>query len=382
MEQTGNSGTEGPTPPPRHGPAGWPGKAHPRTPQGRPGRPGQSPAVHVVNRPMSFGRLVGALLTSLSMLGLVFVIGMGAGLLLIGLVGLLVAGPGLDQWILRETYREGGGDTVAVIPVNGIIDAYQAEFVRYCVDEVLADSSVRAVVLQVDSPGGGMTPSDRIWNRIGRLKDAGLPIVASYGGVAASGGYYVSCDADYIMAEETCITGSIGVIAQIMTFEGLLDKVGVEPVTLVASGSPEKSIANDIWRSWTEEDRHTIMTMLDSAYEIFHRRVKDGRGDVITDAARLNEIADGSIYTAQQAQDNGLIDGIGYLDDAIAQAEQMAGIPVDSATVEILYERPRFLGGFPLVQAMQDRRKDPLDPERLRTLVNDLSRVRIMYLMH
>jgi protease-4 len=286
----------------------------------------------------------------------------------------------MNQFILRNVYREGGSNTIAVIPIVGVIDDPQATFIRYCVEDVLADRSIQAVILRVDSPGGAVTPSDEIWNELGRIKDAGLPIVASYGSIAASGGYYVSCHADFIMAQETCITGSIGVIAQVMTFEGLLDKVGIEPVTLVASGSPEKNVANDIYRSWDDADRESVQIMIDSAYDIFLRRVKDGRSRVITDTARIAELADGSVYTAQQALDSGLIDGIGYLDDAIGQAETLAGIPAGSASVEVLFEQPGFLATLMSAQARQADMAASLDAEKIRSLVNDLSSVRIMYL--
>ena len=127
------------------------------------------------------------------------------------------------------------------------------------------------------------------------------------------------------MAEETSITGSIGVIAQVLTFEGLMDKVGVKPVTLVATGSPEKNVANDMFRTWDDADKAKIRLMLDSAYATFNQRVKAGRGKVITDPTKIDALANGSIYTAKQAKDSGLIDGIGYLDNAIAQAETLGG---------------------------------------------------------
>jgi protease-4 len=203
--------------------------------------------------------------------------------------------------------------------------------------------------------------------------------VASYGGVAASGGYYVSCASDYIMAQETTITGSIGVIAQVMTFEGLMDKIGVEPVTLVARRSPAKSVANDVFRAWTDDDRGQVLSMLDSAYDIFHTRVADGRRPAIDD---LDAVATGAVFTAQQALDGGLIDGIGYLDDAIAEAEKRASLRSGSATVRSFHERPSLFGGLPLVQGGGRGALDRLDADSIRSLINDLGAVRLMYLMH
>ena len=349
----------------------------------RPTAPGpQPPVVQVVSRPPGFGRLFGAFVTGLSVVAGVFLTGIVAGVLLVGIISLWAAGRGIQEYVLWEMYRDGGANTVAIVPVEGTIDGARAEFIRLCVEDLLAESSVKAVVLRVNSGGGGVTASDQIWYQVGRLQQQGLPVVASYGSVAASGGYYVSCASDYIMAEETCITGSIGAIAQIMTFQGLLDKVGVEPVTLVASGSPRKHIANDIFRSWDEEDRQQVMTMLDASYDLFRQRVRDGRSGVAEKLEGLEELADGSIFTARQALAGSLIDGIGYLDDAIAQAEQLAGIPTGGATVMLLRERPELFPGLPFVQARRGARGDVLDPEAIRSFVNDLGTVRLMYLMH
>ncbi len=320
------------------------------------------------------GGLTRAILT---MLGLflfagVFIIGLTLGIVI------MIAGASYENVVLRETYRSGGASKVAIIPVEGVIDDAQAEFVHAAVKDVLSDSSIAAVVLRVDSPGGGVTASDQIWYEVKRMQDAGLPVVASYGSVAASGGYYVSCAADHIMAEETTITGSIGVIAQILTMEGLMDKVGVEPVTLVATGSPEKDVANNMFRSWNDADKAKIRAVLDAAYTTFNTRVRDGRQHVITDASQIDSVANGSIYTARQAQENGLIDSIGYLDDAIAQAETLGNVPAGRATVIRIRKPPTLFGDF-MFAARQQRQ--PLDADQVRSFVNDLASPRVMYLM-
>ena len=303
----------------------------------------------------------------------VFVVGLAVGLIM------MFSLSNIQTVILEELYRDGNRSTVAVIPVEGIIDSGQAAFVHNAVDYLLQQSDIHAVVLRVDSPGGGVTSSDQIWYEIERLKKAGLPIIASYGGIAASGGYYISCGADEIIAEPTCITGSIGVIAQIFTFEGLMDKVGIEPVTLVATGSPEKSTANDLFRSWTDKDRQKVLTMLDAAYDTFNQRVQDGRKTAITDAAKIDALADGSIFTAQTAVDNGLIDGIGYLDDAIVRAEKSAGLRAGASTVVILRQPPSFAEA--LMAHEQTRPANLLDADAIRSFINDLGSPRVMYLM-
>src|SRR5690606_2688533 len=113
----------------------------------------------------------------------------------------------------------------------------------------LRENKPKALILRIDSGGGTVGASDRIWNELARFRqETEIPIVASFGSIAASGGYYIAAGADHIIAEPTCITGSIGVMANVMTFDRLLDKVGVTPEVLVAQGSPEKDVANNVFR--------------------------------------------------------------------------------------------------------------------------------------
>ncbi len=255
------------------------------------------------------------------------------------LVGIIAGAAGTaaatqDKGVVQvKTMHDGGRDVVAILDVSGVISGATADYVRSAVDGMLLDENIRAVVLRVDSPGGGVTASDEIWHQVGRLKSAELPLVASYGGLAASGGYYISCGADTILAQETTITGSIGVIAKVLTFQGLLEKLGIAPVTLVAKGSPDKSIANDVFRTWDAKDRAEVESILNAAYTIFADRVREGRGHVIESPAALAAIADGSVYTAQEALSNGLIDDIGYLDDAVVLATKQAGLTGSDPTI-------------------------------------------------
>ncbi len=348
-----------------------PGPPPPATPSLNPpvGSPGAPPAARLGSGVAGFARAIG-FVAGLMILGIVFATGLA-----IGAVTVLAGSMG-ESPIVTELYRDGDRNTVVVIPVEGIIDPFQASKVRLLADEAMSDSSVRAVVLRVDSPGGGIAPSDQIWYQVRRLHDKGLPIVSSYGGLAASGGYYISCATDHIVAEPTCITGSIGVIAQTFIFKSLLDKVGIEPVTLLATDSPEKDVGNP-FREWTDKDRQQYRDMLDAAYDIFNQRVQDGRGHAIPDPALVDALADGSIYTAQEALDAGLVDSIGYLDDAVAEAERLAGLVPGRATVVILHERVSLLDSLLGVSASPQLRGS----EDLRTLVNDLGSPRVMYLM-
>jgi protease-4 len=332
--------------------------------------------VHVVARPGGFGRIVG-MVFGLFAFGAVLFFGVALGM------GIASLGSALEGYLLEHQYRSSGSKTVAIIPVEGMINEEQAEFVRAAVDQVLSDHRVVAVVLRVDSGGGGVSASDQIWSEVQRLKKYNLPVVASFGGLAASGGYYIACGADAIVAEETCITGSIGVIAQVLTFEGMLEKIGVEPVTLVAENSPEKDIANNIFRAWGEPDREKVRVILDAAYDVFRSRVAMGRAKTLSSAAALDAAANGSIFTASKALEAGLIDSIGYLDDAIADAERLAAIPVDSSNV-IEIRRPMPILGSLLMGHHQTNASvaDWLDADRVRALASELAMPRPMYLMH
>ncbi len=334
--------------------------------------PTTSPAQHLGHAAGGVARAIG-FAAGMLVLVIVFAVGMGIG------AATMFAGSMAESPVISELYRDGNSDTIAVIPVEGIIDSSQAARVRMFVDEVLADDAVKAVVLRVDSPGGGIAASDRIWYEIRRLRDSGLPVVSSYGGVAASGGYYISCATDHILAEPTCITGSIGVIAQSFIFKDLLDKIGVEPVTLISTASPSKDMGNP-YRAWTEDDRVKYVALLDAAYDIFNQRVREGRSHTITDPARIDELADGSIYTAAQALSSGLIDSIGYLDDAVTEAEKRAGVTPGESSVIILRQATSIFDDL-LISSPASIRSRLRDAESIRSLVNELAAPRLMYLM-
>jgi len=364
------SNDQTPPPPPQQG--------HPR-PQ-RPLPPPQPPVIRVVAKPGGLAQFF-TMIFGLLLLGGIFIFGLVLG------VFFSFAAQTAEDAVYPTVYRQGtSADRIAIIPVEGVIDDFTSWSVREAVSYVISNQrseNIRAVVLRVDSPGGGVTASDQIWHEVEQLKNAGIPVVASFGGMAASGGYYVACGTDHIVAEETTTTGSIGVIAQIFTMQELMNKVGVEPITLVASGSPEKDVANDIFHAWTDEDREKVRTMLDAAYDTFRDRVKAGRLNTIGGESALDEVADGSIFTSAAAKDLGLVDSIGYLDDAIAQAEKMGGAIVGRSEV-IRIEPPLALFGGLWAQERPAGRRfsdDALNADHLRSLVNDLAAPRVMYLV-
>lgn len=194
------------------------------------------------------------------------------------------------------------------------------------------DRRVRAVVLRINSPGGGVTASDQVYAELLRWKrEHGVPVVASLGDLAASGGYYVACAADWIVAYPTTVTGSIGVILTNLNVEGLLGKVGVRNETFKAG--QHKDMLSP-FRGATPEERRMIQDILDSLHGRFVAVVRDSRPRL--DTAHLGDLTDGRIFDATQAQKAGLVDQVGDLRAAIDVARKAAG--VEEARV-IMYHR-------------------------------------------
>ena len=235
----------------------------------------------------------------------------------------------------EATVDEGDADKrVLIIPIEGMIDESTAVFVHNALKSIRESKSLpSAIVLRVDSGGGTVSASDRIWHDLQEFRKATtvekdgkktqIPIVASYGSLAASGGVYVSVASDYIIAEPTCVTGSIGVIAPAFSVDKLLEKIGVTPETITATPSTRKDVANSITRPWNEDDRATVRRLLDNACELFIDKVVEGRKGRLT-ADEVKKLATGEIFTAKEAKENKLIDDIGYLDAAIVKAKELA----------------------------------------------------------
>jgi protease-4 len=231
--------------------------------------------------------------------------------------------------ITREVVREGTGDAqVAVVPVSGLIFSGSgagraggtAEWVVDALEAAAEDERVKAVILEVDSPGGTITGADLIHRQVELTREGGVKVVAFFKNIAASGGYYVSAPADRIVAYPTAITGSIGVILQTFNVAGLFEKLGVEAIT-VKSG--EYKDIGSAFRAPTDEERAILQSVADEAYERFVGVVAKGRGMSVEDA---RAVADGRILTAKQAEAAGLVDALGSFDDAIAAAEEVAAV--------------------------------------------------------
>ena len=195
------------------------------------------------------------------------------------------------------------------------------------------DEKVQALVLRINSPGGTMTTTDVVYREIREFKARrNVPVIAAIMDVGASGGYYVALAADQIFAHPTTITGSIGVIMLTVNAQGLLEKIGVAPVAI--KSGPLKD-AGSPFRGLTDEERGVFQSVIDDMFGRFVRLVSESRK---IPEARVRQFADGRIYTAEQARALGLVDTIGYLDDAVAAARKAAGLT--EARV-IMYHRPR-----------------------------------------
>ncbi len=306
-----------------------------------------------------------------------------------GIIAVLMMFLGRETGLMPTVYRDGSGTSmVTVLDLEQDIAPDAAVFMEEAVNLILDRPRIRGVVFRVDSPGGDVTSADQIWYHMERLKKRGIKVVASYGSVAASGGYYVSCGSDAIFAEPTTVTGSIGVIMQALTFEEILKKVGIAPVTLVAEGSPSKDLANNMYRTWGEADLNELRPMIDSAYELFLARVTAGRAQAQPDAAALKAVCDGRIYTANQAVANKLVDQIGYLDDAVDHCIQLCALPADT---RVLWIEPMGspLGDLPLGLTWNGGGAGVtggghvtvgVDAEAIRSAVNELARPKLMYM--
>ncbi len=218
-------------------------------------------------------------------------------------------------------------DRVALIRVEGVILDAQPTVGEL---KKFGDSpSVKAIVLRIDSPGGGVVPSQEIYNAVKRVRNkSNKAVVASMGTVAASGGYYIASATDRIMANPGTLTGSIGVIMEMANFEGLLKKIGVEGV-VVKSGR-FKDIGSPL-RKMSDEDRQLLQAVMDDVHQQFIQAVAEGRS---LDIAEVQLLADGRIFTGRQAKEAKLVDELGDLDDAIRLAADLAGIEGEPRVVE------------------------------------------------
>ena len=219
------------------------------------------------------------------------------------------------------------GDRVGVIRIEGVILDAQAtisELKRFA-----ENPSVKAIVLRIDSPGGGVVPSQEIHDAVQRVRSKhNKAVITSMGTVAASGGYYIAVATDRIMANSGTLTGSIGVIMEMANVEGLLKKIGVEGI-VIKSGR-YKDVGSPL-RKMSDEERALLQSVMDDVHQQFIEAVAEGRG---LDRAVVQALADGRIFTGRQAKASKLVDELGDLDDAIQLAADVAGIKGEPKVIE------------------------------------------------
>lgn len=248
----------------------------------------------------------------------------------------------VEKW---HSLSKTAGDKVAIVSVTGAILGGDG-FVRAQLDHVAEDDAVKAIVLRVDSPGGTVSGSDEIHHRLATLVEKrDMPVVVSMGGIAASGGYYVAMANrgadDVIFAEPATLTGSIGVIIPHFDISQALRKYDVRDDS-IASGPLKEMLSPTKDRSpeLAEKERKLLQELVDDMFRRFKEIVKAGRPKL--DDAAVDRVATGQVFTARQALEAGLVDRLGFLEDAVDRAVELAGLKPGTARV-VKYTKPKGL---------------------------------------
>jgi protease-4 len=243
---------------------------------------------------------------------------------------------------------------------EGITEAGLGKLIK----ELTEDEAVKAVVLRIDSPGGSALASDLLWHRLMALRKK-KPLVVSVGGMAASGGYYLSCAGSRIFAEPTSIVGSIGVVSGKIALGGTLQKVGVNVVTIPAAKDPRRAARATMYSpfdEWDDATRTKVLGSMQSIYDLFLDRIAEGRG---IDRAAVMPSAEGRIFGGVTAKERRLVDEVGGLDDAIRHALEESGLGAEGR-VRLRGQPPGFLelfgGSEEAARLAAERARDTVDP--------------------
>ena len=247
------------------------------------------------------------------------------------------------------SHSKTASDKLAIIKINGLI-ASEDGFAKWQIDQVRDDPNVKAVVVRIDSPGGTINASNYLYHRLVELKnEKKIPLVVSMGGLAASGGYYVSMAVgdtpDTIYAEPTTWTGSIGVVIPHYDISELLTKWDITDDSIVSNplkllGSPTRKVTPEL----AKQEHDILQDLVDQSFADFKDIVKSGRPAFQKDPAKLDKLATGQVFTAKQAKDDGLVDQIGYLDDAVNAAIKLNKLEPENVRV-VKYAAPKGLLG-------------------------------------
>ncbi len=230
-----------------------------------------------------------------------------------------------------EYYSTGSGGKIGLIEINDVI--MNSEGVVQQIKKFREDKSIKAIILRINSPGGGVAASQEIYEEVKYTRDNGKLVVVSMGSIAASGGYYIACGSNLIVANPGTLTGSIGVIAQFISVKDLADKLGIEETTIK---SGELKDSGDPFRKLNEKDKEYFQEVVDNTFGQFL--------DVVSKERKINrdslmQYASGRVFTGLQAKEIGLIDSLGTLEDAIRITAKLAGIEGEPRIVK---ERRRY----------------------------------------
>lgn len=264
----------------------------------------------------------------------------------VGCVSVDVFGGGASAPLQQSVVAGSSGPKVLMLEIDGLItgaDAAPSFFgleetsmvarVREVLDQARQDDDIRGVLLRIDSPGGTATASEQVYTEILRFKkERSVPVVAQLLTTAASGGYYIAMASDDVQAHPTTVVGSIGVIFTSMNFAGLMEKLGIEDQTI--TGGEFKDIGSP-FRPLTPEERGQLQSIVDDLHARFREIVDRGRPELTTE--QIAALANGRIYSAQQALDNGLVDRIGAMSDAFGLLSDRMGAPKIRV---VAYHRP------------------------------------------
>lgn len=201
---------------------------------------------------------------------------------------------------------------------EGIVDTEVIKTVK----KIHKDDAIKAVVLRVNSPGGSADASEQIWHAVTTLQEKGLPVVVSMGDYAASGGYYISCCADYIYAEPTTLTGSIGIFGTVPNASKLMDKIGLD-FDGVSTNKHSALTINAIYKGMNKQEFALMQSMVERGYDLFTKRCADGRG---VSQEEIKKVGEGRVWLGKDALEIGLVDELGNINNAIAKAAELANL--------------------------------------------------------
>ena len=268
------------------------------------------------------GGFVRAVFTTLALVVFSFSLILNVYLLLVSGVASLGSG---DAGTVSNVITPGDtSQKIAVIPIDDVIDTPLRDRFERAIKQIENDRSVKAVVLEIDTPGGTVTASDEIYNRILKFKaQRNIPVISTMGGLATSGGYYVACATDEIFVQPTTLTGNIGVVMQRFNYSGAMEKVGVADASITPEGATFKNVGSP-FRPETPEGTAYLRGFAEDFYRQFKAIVEKGRAGKLKD--KIDSIADGRVFTASAALKLGLADAQGYPTDAYARAATLAGL--------------------------------------------------------